>query len=904
MSRRREKFPRKIIGAVLLGAILVGFSLPKGVYAEDCTRGGTECMVGSSCPTTRKKVPDCHPTNPSKLQCVAGSSCSDPHLDWKCCAGGDGGGCVDTEPPTCDDLRVFWPYEDRTPENPGFESGLSGWDASSKASAEGQGYEGYGPHSGSLMLTARSGHFEDDKGRASYTAQRTITGLTPGKTYNALVWAQPGHQHGWGSPKCYTRGYVELTVITQTGSEKIGTLSGEYWHDMALSFVPGADGTATIKLKSQKYKKGGWKKGDCWGWGVTGSFDDVAVYYLGPEVGEICPETPSVGLKVSASDDCGVEWMRFSNDEGATWSGWVPYQSGGYPWTMDLGTGTVWAEVKDGADRTSGAMEGCKFRCISGPAIKGSVWREADDNTGHQLGIQDPDEGKSTAATLYLDDYGNPDALISSVDDFTVEVDEGDHTIYVDPDPCFCPSTRDDSYWWNRNADPSAGGPCLDDPWGGVCSYTWDGFSEVWYAEMGDFGSSDIKSAHLGIQKSVFSVELPTGTLIVDPDEVSRRVYVNVEKVNNCWDPLDGVVEIDESDVTITPNDGAISVDSIDLPPSLVPDFEAWINLKVEKRTSYADSYTLCVKGRGNPGCLGEAEDCVELKVEHVGWIQSEAGDVYGASDVTSYIPTEVAVRYFRDEPRFSDLGPPYSFFSLAKISPGVVLSGGIFEWGAGLVSEEGWGVDSYEIGFYDPDEGYDYDFDYFEANLEPSCTLYGSTRMTGGGLAGEDATGTPTNCFVDSHEVIEVNGDLEVQDAVGFDGEKATILVDGNIIFKSDFDPTGFYAFITSRNIEISSVVENIRAFLLADGAIYDYDVGVDDEDDWEDQENGLLISGSAVALDSLDLRRTRKGADGQPDTADDDLEAANYFAFDGELFLELEAILGTPRYTWKEVE
>ncbi len=240
--------------------------------------------------------------------------------------------------------------------------------------------------------------------------------------------------------------------------------------------------------------------------------------------------------------------------------------------------------------------------------------------------------------------------------------------------------------------------------------------------------------------------------------------------------------------------------------------------------------------------------------------------------------------------------------FSVENADPGVMLGGATgFNFGQGYAScilAKMWEVADYEIGFYDAGgpRRYLYDFSYFEANLEPDCSVSAGAVAEGGVISGGSGS-----CSVDSSAVIMVDGDLTVVSAGGFDGNRAVILVNGDVTFTADFSPaSGAYAFLSGGiggKIEISSAVANIRALLLADGSI----VSVKHQDG-----EGLLVSGSAIGFGyapgtsrdpqatAFSLKRERL------ETA----RPAEYFSYDTELFLELGGILGESRYTWKEVE
>lgn len=701
-----------------------------------------------------------------------------------------------------------------------------------------------------------------------YTIVRELRNLSPGKTYYASVMA-----HG-GFVSDKIKGQTQMTV-TSGGVTLFEEHRGEEWDELTIPFTVGSDGTATIKLA------GGTRDGK----GSSGAFDQLLVYEASdplPLGGATCPSGSNLGITVNARDDCGILRMRFSTDSGATWGEWVAYRSEAVlPFSISGDANSVQVQLEDlrGTPGNCGLFKTkvCGYTCnpVTTATVIGYVWEDANAD-GFSVG-----ESKSKEATLYWDVWGESE--ITPVDGFNLpDVAPGNHKVYLDPKDCYC-GTK-----WNN-------GSSADD-------YS-TGFSDTnKFAPINNVLAGQTRYAYLGIQKAGFNVGLPSGTLVIDPaqeDVERRKVTVTVSKLNNCLNltgvGLSAVIDPSGQGVSVIEID-PISVNIGDLP------VEATVTLAVTPQSDYADEYTLIVTGT-NDTCDLSASKRLKIKVEHVGWLQSRAGDIYGRGGITSYIPSDSAA--------FRSGFPSGDYLSLDNSDPGVVLSGGStdsIELGLGGVSSENWKAESYHLGFFQSASGqFDYDFDYFQANLDASadCTL------SSNGVLVDDhvCTGSVGVCdgaqtiVVSDCPVIKIEGNLDV-DTPNLDGVRAVFLVSGNQLhFHADFAPEGYFAFIVNGNIAISTVVNNVRAILLASHTITDYIPWDEKAINWEDLPNGLLIRGEAIALGGFSLNRTRLGADGDVDSADDDLEAANFFDFDGALFLELQDLLGTPQYSWQEL-
>jgi len=858
------------------------------VYAEDCTKGGTECMVGGSCPTTRKKVPGCHP-NPDKLQCVAGSSCADPWLDWKCCASAS----ESTVPECADKPLSVYAYARKLSfvNNPSFEELKPGGDEGAIAGWENDDGERDDDWDGRRAIEGR--YFV--KGRKFHLYQR-VDGLVPGKRYLVLV-RQTGRKKDWGTCKEEASPEMRLSWDDDYKHAFLTDKSGgdRYWRTAEGEFtVPAGKTSVYIHLRGRHSNDTGWCKH------MKSLFDWVEIF-------ELCdtPEGCSGGgadgiiLEVRVENGKRVE-MQFSNDGGASWGmiadpqtgtitdgGWMPY--GPLVYWSPADASCIADRFRDQRDDQHRVVQ-CDPLCFPSPHISGYVWSDNNNN-----GVRDAGEDLTSARQVRL---AGPGVMCEDGDPldpagFNQRVPSGQsYRVCLSPSQCSCGT------YWNTSSPPTESSA--------VRSYGSDPTGYL-YADLGSVSGDETKYAYLGVLRAGFTISLPGNELVVDPDEDSKSIPLSVRTVNSCWEPS-GKVDLSATVTSTNPSgDTAITVDKIEK-PTLDPGdsggvAETRLILNIAKRSSYAESYKLCVRGVGTPSCLGDAQSCVTLKVEHVAWFQSDAGDIYAASDITSRMPAAAVARAFRDEPTFTDLGPPYNYLSLAHASPGVVFSGGSLEWGGGTSSSEGWEVEGYKIGFFDSSaRRYDYDYNYFEANFDSTCTLSGAARLAGGVLS--DGM---TSCRVSQHDIIKVSGNLEVADDSSLENQKAAILVEGDVTFDCDCTK-GELAFISRGDVKIASTVENIRALILSNGTIYDYDPDTESESDWEDQVNGLLIRGTAVSLgytgSSFDLRRTRRGADGLKDTVDDDFEAADYVRYDTELLQGLTTILGTARYTWEESE
>ena len=572
---------------------------------------------------------------------------------------------------------------------------------------------------------------------------------------------------------------------------------------------------------------------------------------------------------------------------------------------LPFGTYYVGLHLRDRAGNINGEADHTNVEIKCPGFIKGYVWEES---SGPPVdGVQQAGESISTAATLELEDSTTGDRYSGvTPGGFEMAVEPNhQYRMYITASDCYCPTIDCPGLKWNRPPPDSPSDPVkLPDNPANYVSYETGGVGGTPFANLtpGDtMGQMERRYAYLGIQKADFEISGPS-LITIDPigGTETQTITVSVcKKHNYCWSPSGGTVLVSVSPAVSA--DGLVRVDSISPNPVTLPTDSSKhcadpvaVTFRAQPAAS-GKSYVFMVSGDSSP--CGDHDDFnVTINVEHLAWFQSRAGDIYAKLGLSSYIPE--LPESFRSGFAASN------YLSIGGTSPGIVLADGSIDLGTyGDISVEGWGDESYgEVGFYDGSK-YLYDYSVFETTLAVDCTTSGSATMGDGGISGAP-------CSPDvAGKVIKVTGDLTVTNDVNFDGKKAVILVAGNITFDANFDPGGFYAFISRGNIEIDSDVENVRALLVADGIIYDYDEGEDTEDDWEDQANGLWVRGSAGAFGypgsgSFNLARTRIGLNGVRDDFDDDLEPANYFSLDPEFFVELAPVFDIPRYTWKELE
>jgi len=177
--------------------------------------------------------------------------------------------------------------------NPGFESGLSGWNA---LSGDTLAATSSGVHSGSAAAKLAD---------ASRSLAQTVNGLLPGTTYTLKAWMKNGGKLGVMS---YGGSTLESPVVT----------SGTY-AQYSLSFTTGAGSTSAVI-----YGKGS---------AVTGYFDDVSLE--GPD------------LSPSSSPATVVKYgLTATQVKASTWDsagGWTPDK------VVDGNLSTRWAGEGDGA---------------------------------------------------------------------------------------------------------------------------------------------------------------------------------------------------------------------------------------------------------------------------------------------------------------------------------------------------------------------------------------------------------------------------------------------------------------------------------------------------------------------------------------------------------------------------
>ncbi|MEA2020275.1 MAG: hypothetical protein U9M98_00890 [Patescibacteria group bacterium] len=577
----------------------------------------------------------------------------------------------------------------------------------------------------------------------------------------------------------------------------------------------------------------------------------------------------------------------------------------------DLEPGSTYSvrlHLRDKAGNINGSADAGIIEIACPGFIQGYVWEELI-GAGYSLGVRDAGENISGSAALTLQNLVGQEEVLDPLG-FNVAVEESlesdEYRIKVEPSTCFCPVSGYNKYW-NNSPDPYTGsGISYDEP-----------YDDLFYANLGSVASMETKYAWLGVQHADFSVNLPTGPLMLDPGFETTEVMVTTRVLGDCWAPDTAEVEFSTATSGVSGGPGVSLVgfasdatgcnapsSTIRLDPESDTENAGWACLNVdESSVDYDETYTLTVTGTGTEPCLGSHSDSVNFNVELLTWFQTEGGNVYSKRGIFSYIPEKANL--FREDPPDRFLAAPY--FSLPYSSAGLVISSsGPHSWGEGraydLGGDSGWEVKDYgELKFYDSANArYDYDYYYFD-------NMFGSkTADCGSGVMGDGGVGGCTT--VSSGSLLKVAGDLVVNNDNGFDDKAAAVIVNGDVLFTGDFAPDGSYAFVSSGSIRVQAGVENVRAFLVADQSIYDYNEDTDDREEFENQEAGLWLRGSAIAFgydndEALVLRRTRIGEDEIEDTADDDLEPANYFSWDPELIIDLTQLLGRDRVTWREL-
>ncbi len=565
----------------------------------------------------------------------------------------------------------------------------------------------------------------------------------------------------------------------------------------------------------------------------------------------------------------------------------------------DLNLGSTYSvalRLEDAAENPNGWADGGRMEIACPGFVYGYVWEE---NFGEAVdGVQTGGEPISSAATVTLEKEGSAEQVSLSPGGFDVAVEPGySYGIYTTADSCYCPTADCSDLFWN-NPPPNGYADPVKDPsnTGNAESYDSSGLSGTPYSDLGSISQLERHYAYLGIQESGFSISGPD-SILIDPElgGETQGITASVRRKHDyCWSPINDRVQISVDPVS---DDEEVSVSSIDPNPvSLNDDDSKAVRITfaaTEEAVGGVYKFEIC----GESSCSSKPECfATDISVESLAWFQSEGGDIYARAGLTSPIPEKT--RAFRDDD-YDDDYPEYpktKFISNDRSSPGFVFGSGMgINYGSfGEVSSKDWEADAYpELGFYDEGIGYLYNYQYFANKLKADCVF------------DEGKLERIRSCLA-SGQVARVTGDLTVTGHSGFAGKRGAILVDGDIVFEEDFEPNnGHYAFISSGSIRFASAVENVRGVFLADGAIYDY--GEDDSsDDYHNQENGLLVKGSACSLrrdgDSFGLRRTRGEGAGADDTLEDDLEPANYFAYDPEFLFELASELGEYRYTWRE--
>jgi hypothetical protein len=131
-----------------------------------------------------------------------------------------------------------------------------------------------------------------------------------------------------------------------------------------------------------------------WNYGINRDYYAPYDGFISINAGASYTRSASVTLTLSCKDwGSGVTYMRFSNDVGATWSGWYAYSTT-VSWTLNPGDGWKWVDVqfRDGVDYLTPAL-----------SIYDGIYLDTTPPTG-SITINDgnPTYTKSTSVTLYL----------------------------------------------------------------------------------------------------------------------------------------------------------------------------------------------------------------------------------------------------------------------------------------------------------------------------------------------------------------------------------------------------------------------------------------------------------------------------------------------------------------------
>jgi hypothetical protein len=225
-------------------------------------------------------------------------------------------------------------------------------------------YGAYDPSTSNWVWNSwRSGYVPSLTVSAPAIANATVTWTAGGSNYKRGFWL--GGNGWWINSDTWTRAFFVATPSRGNSPLAVWCI------DMSMAANPVkwnfGDGTPLVTARTTYHNF----VGNCnqflpiqLAYDTDGRYDSYGYYVFmdnTPPTGSIlinggAPTTPSssVTLTLSATDNCGVASMRFSND-GTTWADLEPYATT-KNWTLASGEGTrtVYVYFKDGAGNASG----------------------------------------------------------------------------------------------------------------------------------------------------------------------------------------------------------------------------------------------------------------------------------------------------------------------------------------------------------------------------------------------------------------------------------------------------------------------------------------------------------------------------------------------------------------------
>ncbi|TSC54455.1 MAG: YD repeat protein [Microgenomates group bacterium LiPW_31] len=293
----------------------------------------------------------------------------------------------DTTPPACQNVIPRTPtggFSFRSLNNPGFEQGSAYWNIYNGAvrnEADFCAGNKRSPHSGSKLL-----HLDrDNLGEGSATYQ---IGVAPNHVYRVSVWGMASkckYEDCWAKVEPYLT--AESGGVTKT--KTVETPAWFTWGQDNVTIWANSN-ILTVTLRA--------KGSDCWQNSGGAAFDDLTIEELPTST---CSSQNCL-LEVYATDDRGVEEMRFSNDK-VNWSAYEGYNLVKMPYTLGS-NGRVWAQFKDGAGNESTISDACSGTCNIPPptgTITGTTYNSTNPGTSCSNLTSRPTLGSVTVTTRH-----------------------------------------------------------------------------------------------------------------------------------------------------------------------------------------------------------------------------------------------------------------------------------------------------------------------------------------------------------------------------------------------------------------------------------------------------------------------------------------------------------------------